>query len=693
MPRNVEKLYGKLKRSPPSLGPMLCTVYSNYDPTRQGLLLVYPSDSLDTNTTNPATYKVRRLSPFFGMTIPDGSDSDWGSYTSNPSSYGQWQSPPDIGTEVICIFIEGDDVGYCLGSKQDPNALTMLPAIGSSENVTLNDGEGKSYGAATALPVTNINPNNPGIADTVDFLSAAKPVHSYVASIMQQQGILRDIYRGPITSSANRETPSRVGWGVSTPGRPIYQGGMTDASLAEKILADPTSEQDIQADYKVIARRGGHSLVMDDGDVIGRNQLIRLRTALGHQILMSDDGQMLSILHSNGQTYIELGKEGTIDLYATNSVNVRTQGDLNLHADNDLNLHAGNNVNIKASQNMSVDADKDFNQRVGNDYNLYSLNNMSFKSDNAIGLNSSNQLGLESGAEILETAPKIHMNGPSASLIPDVVEPIEVKQHPDTLFDKTVGWATALAQIDSITTRAPAHMPWQYANQGVDVTVESGADEALPPPPSAGVSAVNNLIATDTDQPGVTPATSATVPEVGAISGSLDKNATTSMLGGIATSAAGGVSAGAVSKGSDIVTSATGKATAAIGSFGQTPSQLSSGGILKPGADTMVNTLISSDKSIKDSMPASVFTGKNGTNSLTSLIQNPSTQAKSVVTNLQKGQTALTTIGVISGKEASTAISGVVAGTGTSSVGGGSLSSTVTSTTNTLNSLTGGGGG
>jgi len=501
---------------------------------------------------------------------------------------------------------------------------------------------------------------------------------------MQQQGILRDKYRGPISSSATREASSRVGWGVSTPGRPIYQGGYTDETLASELDADPQ-------DYNVIARRGGHSLVMDDGDIIGRDQLIRLRTALGHQILMSDDGQMLSILHSNGQSYIELGKEGTVDIFATNSVNVRTQGDLNLHADNDLNLHAGRNVNINASENLSVNSDKKYSQRVGEEYALYSLKDMTFKSDAAIGLGAAGQIGLTAAAEICQTGLEIQLNGTAASLKADKVEPIEITQHPDTLFDKTVGWAAALAKLSSITSRAPAHMPWMSANQGVDVIVESGADEALPPPPSAGVSAVNALAAT-TDQPGVTGATSASVPEVGAISGSLDKNATTSILGGIATSAAGLVNE-AVATGTQIVTDAAGGLSASIGSFGQTASQLASGGVLKPGADTMVNTLVSSGKSIKDSMPASVFTGKNGTNSLTSLIQNPSTQAKSVVTNLQKGQTALTTIGVISGKETSTAIAGVVAGTGTSSVGGGSLSSTVTSTTNTLNSLTGGGGG
>ena len=697
MPRNVDKKYGTLKRSPPSLGPLLCTVYSNYDPTRQGLLQVYASDSLDTDTNSPPTYKVRRLSPYFGQTIGGGADDDWGSYTSNPSSYGQWQSPPDIGTQVVCIFIEGDDVGYCLGAHQDPNALTMIPAIGSSAQVTLNEGEGQSYGGSTVLPVTNINTKNPDLADTVDFLSAAKPVHSYVASIMQQQGILRDSYRGPITSSANREATSRVGWGVSTPGRPIYEGGYTDETLVSELGVDPNDVN--QANYNIIARRGGHSLVMDDGDIIGRNQLIRLRTALGHQILMSDDGQMLSILHSNGQTYIELGKEGTIDLYATNSVNVRTQGDLNLHADNDLNLHAGRNVNIKATQNMFVDADNNYSQRVGNDHTSYALNNMSFKSDNAIGLLSANQLGIESGMEILETAPKIHMNGPSASLIPGIVEPIEVKQHPDTLFDKAVGWATALAQIDSITTRAPAHMPWQYANQGVDVTVESGADEALPATPDADISAVNKIASESGNAngaaPGVTPATSASVPEVGAISGAIDKNATTSVLGGIATAAAmSDKLGGAVSWGKAIVTSAAGVATAAVGSFAQTPSQLAGGSILKPGADTMVNTLVSAGKSVKQAMPKSAFTGKNGASNLDALVGSTSTQAKSVVTNLQKGQTALTKIGAVTGKEASTAIGGIVAGTGSQMVGSltgaGSLADTVSST---AAALKGGGAG
>ena len=88
-----------------------------------------------------------------------------------PSSYGQWNAPPDKLTKVICIFVNGDpNYGFYIGSAPTPETLSMIPAIGSSEQVTLNEGEGQSYGGSTVLPVTNINTNNPDLADTVDFL-------------------------------------------------------------------------------------------------------------------------------------------------------------------------------------------------------------------------------------------------------------------------------------------------------------------------------------------------------------------------------------------------------------------------------------------------------------------------------------------------------------------------------------------
>lgn len=695
---DVFKPRGKLKKNQPGAGvasvidvPILCTVMSTVDPTHQGRIAVYPSENLDKDAYNSNNWLwVGRLATFAGQTAPLGADEigEYGSYTQNPSSYGQWNAPPDKQTQVICIFVNGDpNYGFYIGTIPKPETLSMIPAIGASENVTLNGAEAASYGGATRLPTTNINTNNKDIADGVNYLKDAKPVHSFTASIMQQQGVLRDKYRGPIGSSATREASSRVGWGVSTPGRPVYIGGATDEDIAGKLGDDPQ-------DFRVVTRRGGHSLVMDDGDIIGRDQLIRLRTSLGHQILMSDDGQMLSILHANGQSYIELGKEGTVDVFSTNSINLRTQGDLNLHADETLNLNA-KNVNINASENTTMNTDKVFKQRVGEDYSLYALQNLKFKADAALAMAAAGQVGIKSDAEIFNEGTKIHLNDGAASLSPDEVEPIEVVMHPDTLFDDVKGWAAALAKLPSITSRAPAHMPWMNANQGADVQVDPSAEGALPAEPPAAVADLNADLAGDLG--GTTalsnPSTAATISEVGSISDSIDKNATAQMLGSIAQDTAsdfgmGGAGGQLKAVLTGVVNGVTTTAsTAVVGVFGQTPSQMAAGGILKPGADTMVNTLIglnsgnlgketkssadglfdgfiSPDK-LSSVMPSTAFTGKEGVNTLEQFTNSTGAQAKSSVQVLQKGQKALQEIKAITGKENSGGIGALVQGTAT----------------------------
>ena len=704
MGQDIFKPRGKTKKSTAGAGvasvydvPIICTVMDTVDPTHQGRIAVYPSENADKDAFKSNNWIfVNRLATFYGNTEAIGpSEEDesggggFGEYASNPSSYGQWNAPPDKLTKVICIFVNGDpNYGFYIGMAPNPETLAMIPAIGSSENVTLNDGEAQSYGGAPRLPTTNINTNNKNIADSTSYLTDAKPVHSYTASIMQQQGILRDKYRGPISTSATREASSRVGWGVSTPGRPVYQGGLTDEDIASKLDLEPEN-------YRVVTRRGGHSLIMDDGDIIGRDQLIRLRTALGHQILMSDDGQMLSILHSNGQTYIELGKEGTVDVFATNSVNIRTQGDLNLHADNDLNIDA-KNININSRENMTLNTDKVFSQRVGEDYNLYALKDIKMKSDAGLAIEATGQIGLKSAAEIFAEGSKIHLNDGAASLTPEKVEPIDDILHPDTLFDDQKGWAAALAKLPSIVSRAPAHMPWMNANQGADVSVDPSSAGALPAAPSENIASVNEALG-GTDIGGDTPASTfsgASMPETGSISSALDKNSTSSMLAGVAGKANDAMAAGnAVAS---TVGGAVGDAGATLvaGKFGQTPSQLATSGILKPGADTMVNTLVASGASsavkaiggasgsaaktaLSKVIPTSAFSGSGGVNSATQYIDSTTTQAKGVVTGLQKGQKALQTVGAITGKEAPGGIRAVVSGTMTASSAGGKIGDNV----------------
>lgn len=634
--------------------PVIGVVKNIIDPTRGGRIQVYIADfgSTDPNDSNSWT-TVGYMSPFFGATLPTGSTTGDGTYLENPSSYGMWYSPPDIGSSVICIFVNGDiNYGYWIGCIPKPEILQMVPAIGSSANVIMNGGEAQSYGGATVLPVTNINTNNNAVNNSSKFLDAAKPVHSYQSSIYSQQGLIRDPLRGPITSSALRESPSRVGWGVSTPGRPIYQGGYTDSTIKKAALEGADAKQ-----LKIISRRGGHTIVMDDGDVNGKDQLIRLRTALGHQILMSDDGQTLFIVHSNGQSYIELGKEGTIDLYSTNSVNVRTQGDLNLHADNNININAKKDINMAAT-NINMNSEKDISYRTGGDFKGYTIGKFTIKVDGAMSMYSGGEGSYASGGILYVNGSKINLNTGSTSVSPDTTPLITAIAHTDTLFDKTKGWASAPGKLLSIVSRAPAHSPWASANQGVNVQVSNNASSELPPAPSSAVTATN-ASATTAPPNVVSTATASTVPALGSVSKSLDGSVTATMVGDIATQAASAASS-VVSKGTGVITDAQGKLTAAVGSLAQTPQQLETAGILKAGSSTLINGLVQGGATVQSAMTNNLFTNAPGAENLSTLVQNKSAQVGAQIANFQTAQSALVKSGVLTGSEAPGAIAGII---------------------------------
>jgi hypothetical protein len=676
--------------------PVIGIVKDNIDSTRTGRISVALQDGKGSLEPDEGPWtSVQHLSTFFGSVRPSagsGSD-DYGSYKTNPSAYGQWQAPPDIGTKVVCIFVNGDpDAGYYIGAISEPETLQMVPAIGSSESVTLNEGEAKSYGGATRLPVTNLNTNNTDKADSNEFLNTPRPVHSYTASIMSQQGIIRDPVRGPISSSAQREPASRVGWGVSTPGRPIYEGGYNDENLPEN-LSGGKSEQ-----LKVVSRRGGHSIVMDDGDIIGRDQLIRIRTSLGHQILMSDDGQTLMLLHSNGQSYIELGKEGTVDVFAMNSINLRTQGDFNIHADRDVNIQAMENLNIQA-KNIHTNSEEETKSRAGTEYRISALTNFTAKAGFGAAIKAGGEASLVGGVmAVIKAKLRISLNSGSPILKPKDVPIIPLIAQTDTLFDKEKGWAAAPAKLLTIASRTPAHYPWANAGQGVDVKVSGDSSDNLPSLPSAAVQAVNKAAE---DIPATPPsvATVASVPPVAAVSETMDKTTTDAVLGSSATSAAEGPGQEAVTSGAAIVsssdapnisgiTSALGEAAAtiggvstqvtiadralssltgsfsnntiAMGSFAQTPTQLTTSGILKPGTATLINGLASSGKNLTSTTPDILFAGKPGAENINMLAENTSAQAASLVSVLKVAQQQLNDVGILSGKEASTQSAGLV---------------------------------
>ena len=657
MAEDVVKPAGATKASQNDAGggvirsePVIGIVKNNIDPIRTGRIQVYIQDKNGYNPDDASNWiTVRYLSPFYGRTPGQSESTGYGEYPNNPISYGEWHSPPDIGTQVICIFVNGDmNYGYYIGCIPEPEALTMVPAIGSVKTkVILNEGEAKSLAGATQLPVTNMNTANEGLSNNGNFLEAPKPVHSYLSSTLAQQGLIRDTIRGTITTSSQRETPSRVGWGVSTPGRPIYEGGATDQTVVKDVTEGGAEK------LKIISRRAGHSFIMDDGDIAGADQLIRLRTSLGHQILMSDDGQCLFIIHANGQSWVELGKEGTIDMYATNSVNVRTQGDLNLHADNNVNIQADKNINIKAKENLTINTDKDFVTRVGANFKQQTLGNHALKTNGKLALVGDGEASLASGAVTYINGGPINLNTGSASLSPAEVKMMQMFAQTDTLFDQEKGFIPTPGKLQTIASRAPAHHPWINANQGVNVKTKVNADEELPASASKPVETANSEAPATPKNPTSEPVVS-TVPNEKPASENLSVGTTSSLVSSQAVTAAINTP-GAVNVGTAIA-----EGQAKVGALAQSAQQMVTGGTLKPGADRLINGLVQQGASVSGAMTQNMFTGANGAKDLTSFVKNTGAQVSNMVSAISTTEKQLINTGLISGNQSPTQTGGMI---------------------------------
>jgi hypothetical protein len=105
---------------------------------------------------------------------------------------------------------------------------------------------------------------------------------------------------------------------------------------------------------------------------------------------------------------------------------------------------------------------------------------------------------------------------------------------------------------------------------------------------------------------------------------------------------------------------------AALGNYAQTPQQLANSGMVKIGSDRLIQSLISSGKTLPKSMTSNMFTGRYSINDLRSYISNPSAQTSGVTTNLLTAKEQLTNSGEITGDEPINSIGGVIYATANS---------------------------
>lgn len=509
----------------PSSGPFLAEVTNHLDPTYMGGLEVALIKGLPSSTKVPGeTYVVRYVSPFAGNTsvrFEGGNSSD---FNDVQKSYGMWAIPPDIGSTVMVIFIDGDpNQGYYFGCVQDVFQNHMTPGIAASKQTAMTDEQRRKYGT-DYLPVAEFHKSSKKL-DNPNPERFAKPIHPFADRLLAQ-GLLLDTTRGVTSSSARREVPSGV-FGISTPG-PIDD---SPGARRGKLGYDGNTQAPV-------SRLGGATFVMDDGDVNGQNELVRLRTRTGHQILMHNSQDLIYIANSKGTSWIEMTSNGKIDIFAHDSVSIHTEHDFNFRADRDINLEAGRNFNVKVGKNMEtnvfgyyyliVDSEakisvrSSFDQTVGEDVKL-TVNGkidlgaggnivttagggLDLGAEGEIKIGSAGNLNLGSNGNIIGSGSQIHWNGPSAEAPASATAATTPPQL--TLFtlpnrDPSKGWANGnfykAEPIKSIMQRVPTHEPWdqhesnnpsKFTPQATDVTMadtpgSTRAAGGVPPNPAS----------------------------------------------------------------------------------------------------------------------------------------------------------------------------------------------------------------
>ena len=628
--------------TPAETGPFIGEVVNNIDPTRSGRLQVFIEYLSGGDKTVKSLWRpVSYISPYYGHTEQSAPNPTGpGTFTGNNQSYGFWGTPPDLGTKVICFFANGDpNQGYYLGMPIVPGLNHMIPAIGSSTKY-VDDSGSPYYAGKKKLPVVEINNANPAIAENPRFFDEAKPVHSVLAGQMLSQGVIADPLLGPISSNSQRESPSTV-FGISTAGRPIYSGGLTDAQLQAKLASSSLQPNEVN----VIARKGGHSIVMDDGNQTNEDNLVRIRTSAGHQIMMNDtpNEQTIHIMHANGQTWIELGKEGTIDLYASNSVNIRSAGELNLHADRNVNINSElGSINMFAKTAMSLESGS-LNLTGTNSLLAYSKSMIGLKSDASMSLKS-NTGSWGAGSGLTLEAGCIKLNSGAASDVPKAQE-IPKKRLPDTKFESNVGWVPEPAAIETIVTRAPTHEPFAERGKGVNAStslVSTGAEVPLEPKTKEAITKAETTEISKIDK-GDYEAQSSSNTAVGKI----PSEKVTGMVA---------QSSKLVEQKSTEVSNDKG-----VGKFGFGAVELETAGFLKPGtADFFLKDATADISTVLGS--TSVWSGNQGISSVSDFLNNESIQDITKTDLFNKGLTSLQNAGIVTGLENEAALAGLVSG-------------------------------
>lgn len=426
------------------LGIFQAVVKNNADTARSGRLQVFVPALGGIETEQSNWFTVSYANPYMGATRRPQEvslKSKENQYKDVNHAYGMWFTPPDIGNFVLIAFTNGDvSQGFWFACIMPDISHWAIPGQAGAFKVELSKEHQDLNEALTLPPYPTVEfneENDKTLNDRDQFVSKLfKPPHENQCRILLNQGLEDDKVRGVVSSSSQRESPSCV-FGISTPGR-----------------EGDSVKQENRADV-VAWRKGGHTFVMDDGDMSGKDQMVRLRTAGGHQILMNDQKEVLYISHSSGNSWMEFNKDGKINAFCKSDFTIRSESNINFHADNDINMFAKNNIKMYSGKSIQEQSDLISRKATTEIHDHGGKINALAGTTWRVTAGTEGSIG--TGTQIVYSSGMIYLNTQAAPNVPPVA-PIPVAVFPDS-EKKKLKWKHT-AKVSSTVPVVPTHEPY-----------------------------------------------------------------------------------------------------------------------------------------------------------------------------------------------------------------------------------------
>jgi Mg/Co/Ni transporter MgtE len=293
------------------------------DPQGKGRIRVYCPDYGDLPGTKvEALPWCRYLSPFGGMvTSDDMTRGPKNSKSSGSVAYGMW-AVPKVGAIVAIMCINGDPSRRLfIGCLPPDNAEHTMP----HGRYLGEDGDGPF--SSTEQPI--------------------EPLYSNMKKAFGSDKSKHEFKSRGADSSVTGLTQDSIDRKLTTSGQKDSNTGFKQSRLHPDKKSDATGTTFDSQIYS-LTTPGFHSISMDDSVDNGR---IRIRTTCGHSIIMDDTNERIYINTAEGNNWIEIDQDGTIDIYAAKSVSINSDTDINLHAKKSIRLDS-ENIYLNATKNI-----------------------------------------------------------------------------------------------------------------------------------------------------------------------------------------------------------------------------------------------------------------------------------------------------------------------------------------------------